>query len=136
MGRARFLAVFALAGLSALACGSRHVRLNPTNIVPAAQGRATLGLNANGETTVDLELTHLTPPGRLSPPCRAYVVWIETDDEPALRKGELRVADDWRAQLSFVAPARSFDIFITAENTALGDAPRGPELLRASVNAK
>lgn len=120
----------------AVGCGGRRVNLNPTTMVPAAQGQAALGHDANGNTTVDLTVKHLARPNDLTPARNAYVVWVQPNDQPPMNKGELRIGDNLQGELKIITPARSFDLFITAEDRSGLQAPTGPEVLRATLSRK
>ncbi len=127
----------AAAGLAAVllsACGLRQVKLDPTNLTPAAIGRIHLGHTPAGETTVLLQVRALAHPYDLRPPRKAYIVWIEALHwgEP-VDKGVLQIGPDLRGVMHTTTSLRRFDLFITAEDQAHPNQPDGPEVLRATI---
>ena len=59
-------------------CTSKLTFLTST-VVPAARGTVKVNMDANKNHTVDLALTNLAEPERLTPPKKLYMVWMETD---------------------------------------------------------
>lgn len=134
--RALTAAVLAWAMLGLVACSGHVIHLNPTTLVPAAQGRVQVSRDQNGNIVCQLSVKHLARPASLTPPRNTYVVWIQSDSAAPQSQGELRVTQNLQGQMRFITTLPRFDLFITAENNARVTAPTGPEVLRASVNAQ
>jgi hypothetical protein len=52
-----------------------------------------------------------------------------------VKEGQLRVDDNLQGEFKTPAPAKNFDIFVTAESGPTVTQPTGPEVLRQTVNA-
>jgi hypothetical protein len=113
--------------------GQRKIVLRPSAAVPGAIGRATVGRDKNGNSTVQLEVWHLARPQDLTPPAETYMVWARAAARPPENKGVLRVNAGLQGDLRFVTAAAEFAIFITAETSSSPSAPSAQEVLRGAV---
>ena len=105
----------ALLGLGSAACASKVVfPISPT--VPAADARAKVALDDNGNTKISLTVKHLAAPERLFPPRSVYVVWIQPPDDAETNLGALRPDEDLEGQIVGVTPYTRFRVLITAED--------------------
>jgi len=119
--------------LFSFACGKKHVNLNPASSVPAASASATLSHDSNGNTIVDLKVKNLAKPENLTPPRSVYVVWIQPRGGNPIKEGELQVNNNLQGEFKAPTTYKSFDIFVTAENSANIEQPTGQEVLRQMV---
>jgi hypothetical protein len=113
---------------------SRKVRMTSATSVPAAVGIAKIKKDSNGNPIVDLKVQHLARPDSLTPPQSVYIVWIQPRGGQVMKEGQLRVDDNLQGEFKTPAPARNFDIFVTAESGPTVTQPSGPEVLRQTVN--
>lgn len=126
------LLVIGLLGF-AIGCGRKHVNMSPASSVPAASATATLTHDSNGNTIVDLKVKNLAKPENLTPPKSVYVVWIQPRGGEPIKQGELRVNDKLQGEFKAPTTNKTFDIFVTAEDSANVDHPTGQEVLRQTV---
>jgi len=122
--------------LSVAAATSAYAKKYPLTAsaaVPAARGKADVGKNSNGNTTVKLEAEHLAEPGKLSPPGTDYIVWFQEKGAEPQTQGRLRVDKNLKGSFQTSTPLKSFDIFVTAESNPASKQPSGAEVLRATV---
>lgn len=61
------------------------------------------------------------------------VIWIQPNGQPAQNLRELKLGDHLKGEFEGVTPAKSFDLFVTAEDNATAAAPSGTELLKTRV---
>lgn len=121
--------VLALTGLAE----ARDIRLTADPPVPAAEGKAELKRDRNGNLRLKVEVKHLAPPTKLTPPKQAYVVWIQGRGKEPENHGQLKVNADLNGSFEGTTPYPAFDIFITAEDNPAATTPSGPPLLKGSV---
>ncbi len=117
-----------------VACGGKQVHLNPAMSVPAATATATVSHDDNGNTVVDLKVKHLARPENLTPSKATYVVWIQPPGSPAIKQGELRVNDNLEAEFKAPTTYKTFQLFVTAENSTAVTIPSGQEVLRQEIS--
>ncbi len=118
--------------LMGMAC-HKQVRLSPASSVPAATATAELTHDDNGNTIVDLKVKHLAKPENLTPPRSVYVVWIEPRGSAPIKQGQLQVNSNLEAEFKTPTTYKSFDIFVTAEDSSMVTQPTGQEVLRQTV---
>ena len=109
--------------------GGTKVQLSVSSTVPGANAFATIGHDRNQNTTVHLDAKFLPPPQSLSPAQSVYVVWIQADGRPAQNKGQLMVNGSHEGQINIRTPYRDFEIFVTAQPSALSNTPEGPRVI-------
>ena len=114
----------------AIGCGEKKVHLNSSSSVPAAQGRAELSHDSNGNLVVNLNVYHLAHPQDLTPAKSAYVVWFQPRGQQPVNQGELRVNDKLEGKFRAPTPYNNFDIFVTAEDGPTATSPSGQEVMR------
>lgn len=131
------MALVLMFALSACA-GPRQLRLTASPDIPAAQGSVKVSTTDNGNTKVDLSVTHLAAPERVNPGATVYVVWVRGSEPGAQQQslGALKVDSKLNGSITAVTPLRSFDLYITAEPSALGTVPTGKTLLNTTVAMK
>ena len=124
-------------GASRSGGSSPAVNLISAPEVPGAQGRVDAKLDKNGNAKLKITVEHLADPQQLSPPAAAYVVWTRSEgSSKAANIGTLKVDRNLKGALETVSALRSFDLFITAEDSPIVDAPSGDRLLWTRVEAR
>jgi hypothetical protein len=113
--------------------GPKKVQLMTAQMVPGAQAWVDVGRDQNGNTQVVLKVKFLPPPSTLTPPANSYVVWLVPNGRAPENKGELQVGSDHQGELKFPSSYRSFDIYITAEQSAQITEPTGPRIATGQV---
>lgn len=133
------IALLMLTGLAAASCsGPRKLKLESSGDIPAAEATVAIGTNSNGNTTFDLEVSHLALPSRVDPGATVYVVWLRGGDSAAQAQnmGALKVDKNLDGSYSGVTALRDFDLFVTVEPSAVAVSPTGKSLLYRAITAK
>jgi hypothetical protein len=120
----------------AVGCGEKKVHLDTASAVPAAQGRAELSHDSNGNLVVSLAVQHLARPQDLTPAKSAYVVWFQPRGQQPVNQGELRVNDKLEGKFKAPTPYNNFDVFVTAEDGPTASSPSGQEVMRQHLEQK
>jgi hypothetical protein len=124
--------VLALSGLAE----AKDIQLTSDPSVPAAAGKAELNHDRNGNLQLKLEVKHLAPPTRLTPPKQVYIVWIQGRGKEPENHGQLKVNSDLNGSFRGTSPYPVFDVFITAEDNPAATSPTGPPLLKGSAQTE
>jgi len=118
-------------------CSSTTTRsLQGTDLTPAAEGKVSLSDAENNNVGIDITVKHLAAPQRVSSGATTYVVWLQPtvgDTREVQNMGALRVDEDLNGRLRTVAPHRNFQLFITAEPTAMVTFPSGDRILEGPL---
>jgi hypothetical protein len=113
--------------------GAMSWNLQPTDKLPAAQGKVMVSKpdGANRQVTVSVE--HLAPPEQAFGKS-TYVVWIRPHGGgEAQNMGVLRSDDDLEASLSFKTAFKTFDVMVSAEEQPNVTSPSNDWAFQASV---
>jgi len=113
---------------------AKQVRLTPSSYTPAAMGTAKLTEDKNGNTVVNLKVEHLAQPSSLSPPRATYVVWIQAPGGSAVNQGQLQVDSDLKGEFRSPTSYKTFDLFVTAEDSASVTYPGDTKVLWQTVS--
>jgi hypothetical protein len=119
--------------LFAVVCSAKTYHLTNDPSVPAASGKLDTDHDHNGNTKLSLKVYNLAKPANLTPAKNTYIVWIQPNGQPAQNLGELKLGDQLKGEFKGVTPAKSFDLFVTAEDNATVSTPSGTELLKTRV---
>jgi hypothetical protein len=112
---------------------AKTYHMTSTSTVPGAAGNVYVGKEKNGNIKVDVKVSHLAKPGRLTPPANNYVVWLQQEGSQPQSQGELRVGDDLEGELKTTTPLKNFNVFITAESDSQTKTPSDQVVLRVTV---
>ena len=118
---------------SAIALAAKKFPMTAATIVPGARGVVEIDKDKNGNTRVNMEVQFLANPESLTPPATVYIVWLQEKDGSADNQGQLKVDKKLKANFKTITPAKSFDLFVTAERDSTIKAPSGAEVLRAAI---
>ena len=93
------------------------LQLAPSEQIPAAEGKAELRTNKNGNVQIKLTFRHLAPPQRVVPGANVFMVWVrgQEPDAAAQNLGALKVDKNLGAKMTAITALSSFDLFITCE---------------------
>lgn len=134
-----------LAGVLSLSCSSmmgnkdsRELQLTGSPSLSSAQGTAKVSTTDDGNTQIDLDVKHLSPPEKVNPGATAFVVWVKdvNSETNPHNLGALKVDENLNGSMKAVTSLRSFDLYVTAEPNATTDQPSGEQLLRTNVEMK
>ncbi|HEX8060827.1 MAG TPA: hypothetical protein VF473_07820 [Cyclobacteriaceae bacterium] len=99
----------------------RKVKFEVSEIEPTAEGTVKIDKDKNNNYTVDLTVTGLSKPDRLTPPRTSYVVWMETAQNGTQNLGQLKSSEAalskaMKGSLNAVTPYQPVSFFVTAED--------------------
>jgi hypothetical protein len=113
----------------------KDYRMTADPQVPAATGTVKVTKDKdNGNTAFDIKVHHLALPASLTPPEKAYLVWVQPRDAAPVKQGALGVDKDLKGEFKSVTVSKDFDLFITAEPGEDVPTPSGARVLRVHVN--
>lgn len=100
---------------------SRKMMFGSSNIVPAAVGAVKMKSDKNNNQSIQVNVTHLAPASKLSPPQNIYVVWMVTENNGTKNIGQLQssgslLSKTLKASLTTVTPFKPTSFYITAED--------------------
>lgn len=101
-------------------CLSKSAFLTST-VVPAARGSVKVKKDNNHNYVIKVQLENLAEVGRLDPPKKTYVVWMETDQAIIKNIGQIKsstslLSKNLKASFETVSSDKPVKIFITAED--------------------
>ncbi len=116
--KAYFLGMFSF--IIILSSCSKTVRFQTSTVVPAAIAKVKLSKDQNQNNLIEMTVTNLAGPDRLTPPRKTYVVWMETKNA-VKNVGQLKSETSYfssarKATLKAVTPFKPVRFFVTAEN--------------------
>ena len=100
---------------------ARKVSFQTSSVVPGAQGSVKLKKDNNSNYGIQIFLSNLAEPGRLTPPKSHYVVWMESDNNYIKNIGQINTSSSFmskRLTSSFetVTAVKPTRIYITSED--------------------
>jgi hypothetical protein len=104
-------------------CDSQKYDFAISKVVPAAMGSVEVKQDDNNNYEIDLEITRLAEPVRLTPPRKLYVVWVQTESNGDKNIGQLKTSSSFfsstlKSSLSTVTSFKPTGFFISAEDDA------------------
>ena len=106
---------FIFAAILISAC-SKKVTFPVSEIVPAAEAVGKVEKDDNKNYEIDLEVSNLASPDRLTPSRRHYVVWMVTKKHGTINIGNLNINRKNNGELQTSTAYEPIRIFITAED--------------------
>ncbi|MGV1013215.1 MAG: hypothetical protein ACOYBS_12285 [Flavobacterium sp.] len=111
-----FSSLFLLVTL--VSCGKK-ITFMTSEIAPAARGNVDVKKDKNNNYRVELEISYLAEPDRLSPAKNTYVVWMVTDEnDTPINLGQIVSSSKLNVKFETVTSSKPKRIFVTAENDA------------------
>lgn len=116
--------------------------MSTSDRIPAAEGDLKTEVTDNNNTKVDLTVKHLAPPEKIASGATTYVVWTQpsvagrepSSNEQIQNLGALEIDQQLDGKLSAVTPLHNFQLFVTAEPSAVVTTPSGEHLLWTQVS--
>ena len=101
-----------------VSCGKK-ITFMTSEIAPAARGNVDVKKDKNNNYRVELEISYLAEPDRLSPAKNTYVVWMVTDEnDTPINLGQIVSSSKLNVKFETVTSSKPKRIFVTAENDA------------------
>jgi hypothetical protein len=102
---------------------SKTIRFQNSTVVPGADATISLSKDDNKNNRIQMTVTNLADPARLSPPKKTYVVWMETKNDGIKNIGQLISETSYfssarKATLNTSTPFQPVRFFVTAEDNA------------------
>ncbi len=111
-----FSSLFLLVTL--VSCGKK-ITFMTSEIAPAARGNVDVKKDKNNNYRVELKISYLAEPDRLSPAKNTYVVWMVTDEnDTPINLGQIVSSSKLNVKFETVTSSKPKRIFVTAENDA------------------
>ncbi|HET9100692.1 MAG TPA: hypothetical protein VFN62_09900 [Acidobacteriaceae bacterium] len=105
-----------------------------SSAVPAASGTVTVKKGSpNRNTDLDIKVSNLAPPSKLSPAANVYILWVRPIGGAAANEGAIRTNQNLDGELNTATTSKNVDVFITAEQSATVTSPEGQEVLKAHI---
>ncbi len=106
--------------LSLTSCAKNITFLN-SSVVPAARGTVKVKKDTNKNYHIQIDLFNLAEVSRLESARKTYIVWVDSDGQPAKNLGQLRSSTGFlskklKASLEAISSTKPEKIFITAED--------------------
>ena len=108
---------FIFAAILITAC-SKKITFPVSNVVPAAEAVVKVDKDDNQNYEVELEVSNLASPTRLTPSREHYVVWMVTREHGTINLGRLDINRKNNGKLTTNTPYEPIRIFITAEDNS------------------
>jgi hypothetical protein len=109
-------------------CSTQKIPFSTSTVVPAANGTVKVKKDRNNNYLIDVSITNLADPERLTPPRKVYLAWMETEDNGTKNIGQLNSSSGLfsktlKASLTTVSTFKPTKIFITAEDDSKIESP-------------
>ncbi len=103
---------------SIISC-AKKIMFQTSSVIPAARGQVALKKDKNNNYQVQMTLSYLAEPERLSPAKNTYVVWVVSEEnEIPVNLGQIIGTSKLKVKFETVTSSKPKKIFITAENDA------------------
>ena len=106
---------FIFAAIMISAC-SKKVTFPVSDVVPAAEAVVKVEKDDNKNFDIELEVSNLASPDRLTPARRHYVVWMVTKRHGTINIGNLNINRKNNGELNTSTAYEPIRIFVTAED--------------------
>lgn len=119
--RTTFFVLITTVVISLLPSCARKISFLPSSLTPAATGKVKIKKDKNNNYNIEVNIEHLAPSDKIDPPAKAYVVWIETEQNETKNMGQINSSSSFlssklKASFSAVSPSKPTRVFITAED--------------------
>ena len=131
--------VIALLVIFFLSACAEKITFSDSPVVPGADGYVKVKEDKNDNYAIEVNVTHLAAPERLSPPKKVYVVWMETEENRVENIGQLNISSGLfsstrKGSLETVSSYKPSEVFITAEDSPNIQYPGIQVVLRTNVD--
>jgi hypothetical protein len=131
-GRAGY--TFLFSALVLMTSCSRKMTFQTSSITPAAQGSVKVKKDNNNNYSIHVQVSHLAPPDKLTPPKQVYVVWMVPENSRTRNIGQLVtskgfLSGKYKASLKTVTTFKPDRFLISAEDNPAVSFPGTPVIL-------
>jgi len=112
---------------------SKKIAFENSSIVPAARGEVSVKKDNNENYKIEIKISNLAEPDRLSPPKSTYVVWLESQNKNPQNIGQIVGTTNLHVKFETVSASKPRRIFITAENEANTQYPSYMRVLETAL---
>ena len=114
-----FLVISSLLLLLTIVSCAKKIAFTTSSVAPAARGNVAIKKDKNNNYQVQLQLSYLAEPDRLTPPKNTYVVWMVSDESDLpVNLGQVVGTSKLKVKFETVTASKPKRIFVTAENDA------------------
>ena len=113
-------------------CASK-INFPISNVAPAAEISVKISKDNNENKEINLKSKYLSSPDRLTPPRKAYIVWMQSEANGLLNLGQLETDASNKGSFTTVTAYKPLEIFITAEDDIAIKYPTGQEISRVKI---
>ena len=89
-----------------------------SSVVPAATGTVKITKDKNKNFSIQIKISNLAGPERLTPPKSTYVIWLMSGENMAKNIGQINISNSLGASFETVSSFPPSKIMITAEDDA------------------
>ncbi len=112
------ISILSLFVFSVISC-SKKITFQTSTVAPAARGEVKVNKDKNNNYHIELELSYLAEPERLSPAKSTYVVWLVSDESDVPSNlGQVVGTSKLKVKFETVSSSKPKRIFVTAEDDA------------------
>ncbi|MEO6685560.1 MAG: hypothetical protein ABIN24_06330 [Dyadobacter sp.] len=120
-------------------CNSEKFNFAVSSVVPAAEGSVEVKKDGNENYEIELNISRLAEPERLSPKKKFYVVWVQTENSGDKNIGQLKTSSGFlsstlKSSLSTVTPFKPLGFLISAEDNIDVQHPGEQIVLRTTLD--
>jgi hypothetical protein len=131
------LSLLALSLVFALSSCSTKAAFLSSQVVPAAKGNVKVKKDGNNNYAIKLQISNLAESSQLTPPKKAYVIWLVSDDQRVHNIGQIDsstgfMSNKLKAGFETVSSFKPTRIFLTAENDQNINYPQSEVVLTTS----
>ncbi len=119
----KFLPVLLLAIVIFSSSCAQKLTFKTSTVAPAAEGYVKIKTDKNNNYVIKIHIVRLAEPSRLSPPKKAYVIWLLTEQNTAKNIGQVNTSTSGfskqlKSSFETVSAFKPMKIFISAEDDA------------------
>ncbi|HEX3904108.1 MAG TPA: hypothetical protein VH853_14810 [Polyangia bacterium] len=107
--------------------------MQPAAAVQAAEGKVQVATEKDGNHDLQLKVEHMSPADMVFAGKSTYVVWLKPENGHAQNVGVLPIDKDLKGELDTKTSFGTFEVKVTAEQSASATTPSGAEVMQASV---
>ena len=113
----------------------KHYALRGGASAPGADGTVAVATQEGGNVSLDIDVSNLLPPDRVSAGLTQYAVWVQTEHTDAVRLGTLNYDEEKRrGSMMATTPFKNFQLIVSGEATSGVASPSEHVVFRSAIN--